>query len=508
MPYFSTQPTGSVMEAAQRAVSTLGGGDVSAKDLIAADHAALTAGHLMAQTKYSQAMAEKARQEIEEKRKAGAARENPAVQAEIASDLTGVARPEGQRIADHIRGILEQPSVADYEDNSNVQPFPTELPPSVAPDKVNEFRRTIGVMGLGNIATGHSTADQLVQGMKHAQENSILAEAAAAARGGNVPQTNLLASGVLGKKELTPFKTNERGVTTNEWSGTRDETGQNSQANIGALDALAGQRDAKAALPGRAAGSSRTAGGAVPAASATPPAASAPVTAGAPLTGEEYLKTLPPGEAANIKSVAEGRVPLTSFSTKGGHRERVLQQVHQYDPTFNSTRAATWKEFTTGKAAGNITSINTSLAHIGTLDELADAMKNKDIPRLNQVINFVKTNTGKEDVNNFETARLAVGDELMRTFRVVGASEKESEAWQKRFAAANSPEQLKGAIKTAAELLKGRIDAVNDQWKRGTQLTTDFPEILSPKSRAVMERIQGGAKPKALPGGWSIKRID
>jgi hypothetical protein len=121
----------------------------------------------------------------------------------------------------------------------------------------------------------------------------------------------------------------------------------------------------------------------------------------------------------------------------------------QYDPTYNATRATTWKEFTTGSTARNVTSINTAIGHMGTMYDLAEAMNNKDPRLVNSVVNRVSTALGKPEVNNFETARQAVGEELMRTFRQVGASEQEAKAWGERFSSANSPAQMKGAIKTA-----------------------------------------------------------
>jgi hypothetical protein len=150
-------------------------------------------------------------------------------------------------------------------------------------------------------------------------------------------------------------------------------------------------------------------------------------------TGDDFLATLPENQREQIRSVAEGRTPLTVFSIKGGHRERIHQLVMQYDPTYNATRATTWKEFTTGSTARNVTSINTAIGHMGTMYDLAEAMNNKDPKLVNSVVNRVSTALGKPEVNNFETARQAVGEELMRTFRQVGASEQEAKAWGERF---------------------------------------------------------------------------
>ena len=110
---------------------------------------------------------------------------------------------------------------------------------------------------------------------------------------------------------------------------------------------------------------------------------------------------------------------------------------------------------------------------------------------------------GKEAASNFSLAQTAVGDEMMRVFRQVGASEREAEDWRSKFNKSNSPEQMKGALRTAAELLTGRIDALNDTYDRGMGTTGGFPKMLSDKSKAAMASFgAGGGKepaPTAIP---------
>lgn len=236
---------------------------------------------------------------------------------------------------------------------------------------------------------------------------------------------------------------------------------------------------------------------------APPPSAAANVPSGSivpeqhkDIHGDDYLATLPTGMASLVKSISEGRVdPSKAASMRFGNREAIMQRVMQYDPAYNQTRPKVYADFTTGKAAQNITAMNTVIAHIGTLDNLTDALKNKDVQTVNAIVNRIRTETGKSEVNNAEIAVQAVGNELMRVFRQVNASQSEVEAWERKFnAAKGSPEQIKGALKVGVELLKGRIDAVNDQWKRGMGTENDFPNIMSPKSKSVLERFTAPAQ--------------
>lgn len=215
----------------------------------------------------------------------------------------------------------------------------------------------------------------------------------------------------------------------------------------------------------------------------------------ADLHGEDYLKKLTPGVGSLVKGIAEGRISPTTLSTRGGHREQVLQMVTQYDPAFDATnygaRAATRKDFTAGVAARNVTAINTAIGHLGTMQELGDKLANKDIRAWNQVANAVGVQLGAEEATDFAVVQGAVADELMRVFRVVGASEKEAEAWGNRFKSAGSPKQINGAIQVASDLLGSRIEALDDQWKRGMNTDKGYDKLLSDKSKSTFKKIGG-----------------
>jgi hypothetical protein len=221
------------------------------------------------------------------------------------------------------------------------------------------------------------------------------------------------------------------------------------------------------------------------------------------LHGKDYLGTLPAGVASTVQGIAEGRIPITSLSTKGGHREAMLERVTQYDPKFNAAtyqqRSKVQQDFTSGQAARNVTAINTAIGHLGSMSDLGDALQNGSTQAINAAVNAVSSQFGRPEVNNYDLAKTAVGDEMMRVFRQVGASQQEADAWKQKFSSANSPEKIKGAVKTAVELLQSRIDALDDQWKRGMGTDEGYPNLLSPKSQAVLARV--APKAAAAAGG-------
>jgi hypothetical protein len=227
--------------------------------------------------------------------------------------------------------------------------------------------------------------------------------------------------------------------------------------------------------------------------------------------GEEFLKSAPPEWRELIKGAAEGRVnPNSAVSPRD--KSRFNEMVTQYDPTFEGGRANArsklYSSFTSGDDAKNIASINTAIGHIGTMGEAAAALKSGDIPALNSLVNKFNQERGKGEILDVDMARSAVGDEMMRTFRQAGASDRESEEWKNNFLSANSPQQWKHVETMAADLLNSRTNALQDKW------TGEFGEanprkIVSDRSKAVLDKlgikIDDGASKTAAPAAAEAK---
>lgn len=214
------------------------------------------------------------------------------------------------------------------------------------------------------------------------------------------------------------------------------------------------------------------------------------------LTGQDYLKTLNPNDQTMVQSVAQGRqAPPSGFQlAKSPYWQGVLQGVAQYEPGFDLTawgrRFATAKDFASGKGAQNLTSFNTAIQHLDKLQQAGIALNNHDFTPLNAIGNYIEPIDGDPRVNNFNVAKNAVVDELTRAFRGTGGNESDIQNWAKSLDPNMSPAQLQGAISQATGLLKGRIDSLNDQYKRG--MGTNAPDVtsfLSPGAQAVYSRM-------------------
>jgi hypothetical protein len=250
----------------------------------------------------------------------------------------------------------------------------------------------------------------------------------------------------------------------------------------------------------------------------TPMESQAPA-AGEQTHGDDYLKTLPATMSAQVKAYAEGRQPLpTGFALKSPYFQNMLRMVTQYDPSFDAVnynaRAATRRDFTSGKSAVTINSMNTALGHLDQLDNAATALNNGDIPALNAVENWFATATGKPAPKNFNAIAGLVAEELTRVYRGVGGAEADIKRHMADVDVNSSPEQIRGALYEISELLKSKLDAMGEQYNQGMGTTEDPLRLLNGPAQSSFNRLlsygaEGTGKPKAgggTPEGGTVVR--
>ena len=222
------------------------------------------------------------------------------------------------------------------------------------------------------------------------------------------------------------------------------------------------------------------------------------------LHGQAYLDTLDPGLQNIVRALHTYDMPITTLSARAGERKHAMEHTFQAYPDFSipkyGIRYAVTKDFTSGPIAANIVTIDQAINHIGTLVELGHGLQNKDVRAFNAVVNEVKTATGNPSVNNYQTAMQAVATELMRTFRQVQGSEKEVAAWEKRLSVDNSLPIIQGAAGVAVKLLGGRINAINTRWNNGMEVTTGYPNVLSPQALEVLKTLGVSRKSIGITG--------
>lgn len=222
-------------------------------------------------------------------------------------------------------------------------------------------------------------------------------------------------------------------------------------------------------------------------------------------TGSELLNTLTPVDKATVQALLDYTKNPANLSLRKGagesqsEREKFLGMAHLIDPSYDETqyaaRSAVKKDFTSGKSAQNIRSLNTAVGHLNSLSEAADNLDNASVGLWNKVKNVGLSAVGDPRVVAFNTAATAVEGELASVFKGMGATDQEIKVWRDNLSSSQSPEQLHAAIDTAIELMGSRMQALSSQYEIGLGKPKDF-KILNDKSRDILTKL--GADVEAL----------
>jgi hypothetical protein len=176
----------------------------------------------------------------------------------------------------------------------------------------------------------------------------------------------------------------------------------------------------------------------------------------------------------------------------------------------NRANAATVKAFTSGVEARRVTALNTAVAHLDTMKELADGLQNGDARLINSAANAISKQTGAAAPTNLAAAKQIVGAEIIKAIVANGGTGRERLEAEEKLAAANSPEQFAGVIKTYQELMTGQLDSLRTQYKSGTGRDDFNDKFLSPASKKVFlnRETASAPTPTASSGSTSVTLPD
>lgn len=271
--------------------------------------------------------------------------------------------------------------------------------------------------------------------------------------------------------------------------------------------------------------------GAPATAAAPPPPAATPVRFdpdGNPISGtvpppippkfssydEDFLKTLSPEVAREVKTIAEyDRKPYTTGGQRGGLYSRrnigIMDLVNRYTGgTYSESdynvRKDVKKEFSqAGQTGKNMTAMDTLYGHVGDLYQAAQALQTGNVTKLNEWAQAVRNQTGDPRVIDFNTARTAVADEMARAMKGAQISDTEIAHWKELFNAADAPEKVQAVITRSFHLLDEREKAIKNKYK--IDMKQDYGDFISQANRAKRDYIianplvSKGANPEAGP---------
>lgn len=209
--------------------------------------------------------------------------------------------------------------------------------------------------------------------------------------------------------------------------------------------------------------------------------------------GDDFLQTLKPTVASTVKAYAEGKMPVPTTGRSNNEFQALHPLIQQYDPDFDAadykTRVSTRKAFTSGKEAQSINALNTVAEHLAKLKENADAMKNGSLPAWNWAANSLGAAIGDDAKTNFDTVSGHVAQELTRVYRGSGGNQADIQRDLDSLNANASPKQFEGIFSNLGELLKGKIDALQDQYKRGMGTAAKDTSFYTPQSAEAFKKF-------------------
>lgn len=219
------------------------------------------------------------------------------------------------------------------------------------------------------------------------------------------------------------------------------------------------------------------------------------------LTGEDLLTHLPSSLANQVRAIGEGREPSPasrSLTTPAGRQ--LMSLVTAAYPTYDAKQYATMgtaeKAFTSGKKGDTTRSLNVAVDHLGTLQQVSDALQNGDTRLFNQAGNFIALQTGNPAPTDFNAVKRIVADEVTKAVLGTAGALGDRKAVDDAIASANSPAQLKAVIDRYKQLMGGQLSGLATQYTASTGKKDFHDRFLTPATKAAL-----GASPAATGGG-------
>lgn len=212
-------------------------------------------------------------------------------------------------------------------------------------------------------------------------------------------------------------------------------------------------------------------------------------TGNATQTGKDYLKTLTPARAAEVQAIGEGRIATTANTFRSPAGQALLADVTQAYPDYDQSKANAYnsmrKDFTSGRTAAGINSLNTVANHLSRMYDHTSAVST--LPGVSGAARAF----GSEQAAALNSDRQGVSTELAKAYANGQISEGEIKAWESRLNVW-SPVELRNNIKEVATLLEGKLSAYQNQWSNGMPSGVVTPvQIISPAAQASLDHIKG-----------------
>lgn len=223
------------------------------------------------------------------------------------------------------------------------------------------------------------------------------------------------------------------------------------------------------------------------------------------LTGEDFLTHLPKQVAAQVRAIGEGREssPVArSLTTPAGRQlmDLVNTAYPGYDAKQYGVMNTAEKAFTSGKKGDTTRALNVAVDHLGTLQQVSDALENRDTRLFNQAGNFIALQTGHPAPTDFAAVKRIVADEVTKAVLGGAGALGDRKAIDDTINAANSPAQLKQAIDRYKQLMGGQLNGLEQQYTASTGKKDFRDRFFTPATRTALGATAPPTAVAAPPG--------
>jgi len=185
--------------------------------------------------------------------------------------------------------------------------------------------------------------------------------------------------------------------------------------------------------------------------------------------------------------------------------QETMRKVMEINPDYNAQNYAislkTRNAFSTGVEGRTTRAFNVAIDHLDTLNDAADALKNNNVKRFNQLAQRIAEETGSSTPTNFDAIKGIVAKEIVKS--VVGnasaGGQQERQELAVELSRSNSPAQLSGMIGRYQTLMAGQLKGLKKQYESGYGGDDFETRFLLPRSREIYQKMQQGT---SVPGGW------
>jgi hypothetical protein len=173
----------------------------------------------------------------------------------------------------------------------------------------------------------------------------------------------------------------------------------------------------------------------------------------------------------------------------------------------NKVQLSYQKDLTTGATGKQINALNTAVGHLFDANNLFNALNNGAVQSGNNLKNFIATQTGSAEANNYGQAQDLLSNEIANAYGAGALGDREA---QKHYGSAiDSPDQHQGYVKTVATFLSSKIAANIQSYRTAMgQDPSSLDTFISPVNQVKLASlgldVKGlvpGLKPSQLASG-------